>query len=461
MGLSIGNTPSMSTLIAEMALAEAQGEEIEGLLPQEGDDAEMLEELKQQLGALQGDGKNYALSKEQSSPLPQKLQLYLTETSYPHHKVADPKNKTPHSLKESLKEAKEFKPLHLHKQTQNEKSSESRTLNFSKVNGEAHKVLEKSHLLHVLSKSRETPDLKKQRAQEKTLEHKVNKELAKTHSRENHESNRKVPERERETPRGLAETFTRKYEKNEEREQQRERREEEEGFAEGQRDTHQEHPEGDEKRGYGTTKIDEAYMRDFAQYAAEESILSQIFNMRVSQFDVLVLFLEILKLDIKGREQTRIARQEERALQIMHMQQVVDNYKDQGKWQMFSGIGSGLLGIVSGVAPIIGYMKGDEIIQKLGTVFDSIRDMKKKQFFEAVQKITETMSNMQKNMGEIHKVFSEGNRTYDEHMSNLYRTDYDESTRTLEEIKENWKSIENFLYQTLQMYHDAIRQLYS
>lgn len=460
MGLSIGNTPGINTLLADMALAEAQGEEMEGLLPQEGNDAEMLEELREQLGTLQGEGKNFALSKEQSSPLPQKLQLYLTETSYPHHKMSDPKNKTSPTPQESLKETKEFKLLELPKPALNEKIADNRP-NFSKVNAEAHKVLEKSHLLHVLSKSRETPDLQKQRAQEKTLEHKVNKELTKSHPREHHESNRKVPERERETPHGFVETFTRKQEKNEEREQQRQQREEEEGFAEGQRDRQQEQPNEEEKKGYGTVKIDETYMRDFAQYAAEESILSQIFNMRVSQFDVLVLFLEILKLDIKGREQVRIARQEERALQIMHMQQVVENYKEQGKWQMFSGIGAGILGLVSGISPIIGYMKGDWIIEKLGTVFDSLRDMKKKDFFEAVQKITETMSNMQKNMGEIHKVFSEGNRTYDEHMSNLYRTDYEESTRTLEEIKENWKSIENFLYQTLQMYHDAIRQLYS
>ena len=71
------------------------------------------------------------------------------------------------------------------------------------------------------------------------------------------------------------------------------------------------------------------------------------------------------------------------------------------------------------------------------------------------------MSEMYKSTGQIHQSFSEGNRAFDQHMSDLHRTDWEENTRTMEEIKDSWKSIENFLYQTLQMYHDTIRQLYS
>jgi hypothetical protein len=176
---------------------------------------------------------------------------------------------------------------------------------------------------------------------------------------------------------------------------------------------------------------------------------------------VLILFLEILKLEIKDRELEKITRREERALQLSHMQKVVDNYKEQGKWTMTTSIGAGILGIVSGICPIVGYMKGDWIVQKLGSFFDSLQGMKKDQFFKSITKMTFTMSEMQKSVGQIHNSYSEGNRTFDQQMSDLYRADWEERTRSIDEIKDTWKGIENFLYQTLQMHHDAIRQLYA
>ena len=75
--------------------------------------------------------------------------------------------------------------------------------------------------------------------------------------------------------------------------------------------------------------------------------------------------------------------------------------------------------------------------------------------------MTFAMSEMSKSTGQIHNTFAEGNRTFDQHMSDLHKTDWDENTRTMDEIKDSWKGIENFLYQSLQMYHDAIRQLYN
>ena len=87
--------------------------------------------------------------------------------------------------------------------------------------------------------------------------------------------------------------------------------------------------------------------------------------------------------------------------------------------------------------------------------------MDKDKIVKMITKVTFSMSEMQKNTGQIQSTFAEGHRTLDQHMSELYRADWDESTRTMEEIKDNWKGIENFLYQTLQMYHDAVRSLYN
>ena len=239
---------------------------------------------------------------------------------------------------------------------------------------------------------------------------------------------------------------------------------EDEGFAEGQRDNQQqqqnEEPEGKSKK---VEKIDEKFIQEFVSYGNEESILSELFKMRVSQFDVLLLFFEILKLEIKGREQERLARQQEREMQLLHMQSLVENFKSQGNMLLMTSIGSGVLAIISGICPIVGYTKaGNFIQQKLGNLpfLAGIKDMKKDQFFKAASKMLFTMSETYKSTGQIHQSFAEGNRTYDQHMSDLHSKNWDENVRTMEEIKDSWKGIENFLYQALQMYHETIRQLY-
>ena len=249
--------------------------------------------------------------------------------------------------------------------------------------------------------------------------------------------------------------------KNEEREErQQKRRDEEEGFAEKQRDSQQQNPDQDEERGK-TGRVEKTFSKELTSYAVEASILSEILNMRVSQFDVLILFIEIMKIEIRGREQERLARRQERELQLIHMQNIVENYKSQAQFTMTSSLGAGVLAIISGACPVISHLGGGWIIQKLGSIYSGFRDMKKDQFFKSAAKITFAMSEMQKNVGQIHNTFAEGTRTYDQHMSDLHRADWDENTRAMEEIKDSWKGIENFLYQSLQMYHEAVRQLYS
>lgn len=242
-------------------------------------------------------------------------------------------------------------------------------------------------------------------------------------------------------------------EKEKEKEKDRER---------GQHDHQKEEQESGEqnKQSHKVSAVRENLQKDFIQYANQDSILTSIVNMRVNQFDVLVLFLEILKLAIKGREQERIARWQERELQIEHMQNVVANFKQQSKFLLIASVGSGALAIVSGLCPIVGHLKGEWIREKLSLLISSLRDMEVHELFKSLSKMTSAMSEMYKSTGQIQQTFAEGNRTFDQHMSELHKTDADESTRTMEEIKDHWKNIENFLYQMMQMIHDAIRQLY-
>jgi hypothetical protein len=470
MGFSVTSPSRASSIMAEISLAQAQGpNEEEGLtLPQEFIDSEMPTDFSQQ-GCLRGEAKPYTFTPEQGPPLLQQLTTYLADVNRPQQqKTVDSKEGEHHlSFKESLVREKEFKVLEPHKQSLEEKQGEEKKI-FSKTTETARRVLEKASIPKALGQSKEAFVLKQQHSQAQALEMKMQREFtAKTHVRQNSEAGRKMTEGHkhlRESERENASPLMRQADKNEEPEQKQQplRKDEEEGFADGQRWGSQDESDERENQEGKIEKIEKTFAQEFASYAAEESILSQILKMRVTQFDVLVLFIEILKLEIRGREQEKLARMHERELQLLHMQKVVENYKSQSHWLMMSSLGSGILGIVSGFCPIIGHTKGgDWILDKLGGLISSLRSAKKDQFFEGIMKMTFAMSESMKNTGQIHQTFSEGNRTFDQHMSEMHRSDWEENTRTMEEIKDNWKGIENFLYQTLQMYHDAVRQLYS
>lgn len=200
--------------------------------------------------------------------------------------------------------------------------------------------------------------------------------------------------------------------------------------------------------------------KQFLQYALQTSILSQIFDMRISNLDVLILFIEVMKLALKSRQQQHLFRNEERLLQLSHMKEIVASYKDQANSLLFSGLASGLLAVFSGVAPIFGCIKGEWTLIHLSKIFSSLKDMESEKFFENVSKITLATSEMAKATGQIQTAFNEGHRTYDDYYKESYKIDADDRSRAIEEIKDNWRSLESFLYQCLQMQHDTIKQLY-
>ncbi len=258
----------------------------------------------------------------------------------------------------------------------------------------------------------------------------------------------------------------RKQEKDNNEEQKKRRDDPEEGFAEGERQQKHDDPNDNKNLKVGAIENKGIDLDGFITYAAEEStLLSELFNMRVSHFDILLLFIEVMKLSLKGREQERISRMQERKLQLEHMQSVVDNFKQLGNMMKWTSLTSGCLAIFSGLCPILGHLKGKWILDKLGSIggmFSKFGDMKDTaKAFKSGAKIAFAMSEMTKSTGEIQRTMAESSRTYFQEMKQIHATDGEENTRTMEAIKEDWKNIERFLLEALQMYHNAVRQLYN
>lgn len=212
------------------------------------------------------------------------------------------------------------------------------------------------------------------------------------------------------------------------------------------------------------TKINALELEDdtkkFLKHSLQTSILSQIFNLRISNLDVLLLFIEVMKLSLKSRQQQHLFRSQERILQLSHMKEIVSSFKEQANSLLFSGLASGLLAVVSGVAPIFGHIKGEWALGHLSKLFSSLKDMESEKFFDNASKITLATSEMAKATGQIQIAFNESHRTHDDHFREMYKIDADDRARSIEEIKDNWRALENFLYQCLQMQHDTIKQLY-
>lgn len=261
----------------------------------------------------------------------------------------------------------------------------------------------------------------------------------------------------------------REREKNEKQDRQKR---DEEGFSGNSEDKEKGNSEDHEER-YLVSKSEDSkkcvstqalqISEELTRYAqSEATFLSEIFNMRVTQFDVLVLFTEILKLTLKSKEQEKIARRQERVLQIQYMQSVADNYKEQGDAQLYANIGAGVTAILSGLLPILGPTgAGKWIHESLGQAFATLKNVKTEKLFENVAKMMFQASEMQKSMGQIKTTFAESNRTLYQQLGELHRSNWEEDTRSIEELKDYWKNIENFINQALQMNHETVRQLFS
>lgn len=415
------------------------------------------EEMPEQTGFLPGStGKQYTFIPQKGTPYSQKISESVSEAPKPSKetKSFDSKGEA-RTLSDSITKSlttKSVQVLKSEKPSTDKQIETPRTATHEKTDQAGRASLERPQARPPATRpqqqmmARQAPIQQKSAGKSPVVTSKAHKEKANESKKEQTKSE------------------LRKAEKHEQQVETRKAQEKEDGFVELERAKREDEDSGDSDNKITGVEKKGIDPEEFIAYASSESkLLSELLNMRVSQFDVLVLFLEVMKLSLKGREQERSSRMEERRLQLEHMQNMVDNLKQQGKWMLFANLGAGVLSIVSGVAPIAGHMKGNWILDKVKMIpfMSSLQDVGKDKFFKGVTKITFAMSEMQKSTGQIQNTFAESSRTFDQHMTDIHKTDWEENTRTMDELKDEWKGIESFLHQTLQMYHDATRQLYN
>ncbi len=188
--------------------------------------------------------------------------------------------------------------------------------------------------------------------------------------------------------------------------------------------------------------------------------LSEALGRQASHFDILLICIALMKLDLESQEEEKLSRRVERTVQLRYLEKEAANFKSQAKSLLFSHVGAGILGVVGGFLPILGLMKGDSILNGLSGVFSSLSGKKSKDVFDGFSKMMQSISETQKASGQIYGTFAEADRTRYNRFGDIHSRDQEERTRALEQLQEKFRGMERFLLDLLQMRHDVASQLY-
>ncbi|WP_348662963.1 hypothetical protein [Chlamydia vaughanii] len=199
---------------------------------------------------------------------------------------------------------------------------------------------------------------------------------------------------------------------------------------------------------------------EIIEFALSESQLSSLMQMRVSNLDVLKICAEIMKLMLNSREQDNLARLLTRKHLIEKARELVESYEAQAKITQWLGVATATLGIVGAASPLIGEISGDRILGFIQKNTGFLKSATSRTFFKSAGKMCTSLSQLTEASSKIYELKETAKRTFSENFKEIFRIEHDEVTRSIEEVKDHWKNMDNFLLQVLQTEHDAVRSLY-
>ncbi|SYX09206.1 hypothetical protein C834K_0764 [Chlamydia poikilotherma] len=199
---------------------------------------------------------------------------------------------------------------------------------------------------------------------------------------------------------------------------------------------------------------------EIIDFALTEAQLSSLMRMRVSNLDVLRICAEIMKLMLNSREQDNLSRLEARKHLLEKAKELIESYQSQAQISQWLGIATATLGIIGAATPIIGEISGKRILEFIQKHTGLWKGATARTFFKGAGKICTSLSQLTEASSKIYELKETASRTFAENYKEIFRMEHDEITRSIEEVKDHWKNMDNFLLQVLQTEHDAVRSLY-
>lgn len=204
-----------------------------------------------------------------------------------------------------------------------------------------------------------------------------------------------------------------------------------------------------------STFQDEALQQVLKQEVSPELTEMLGLGRNATNLDIFALFLELMKLDIESQQREKLARGEERSLQLENMEKEISNYKGQAKFMLFTYLGAGAMGIIGGMAPILGHTYGEGILSSLGKLTSRFDGIKKRDFFENAAKMLNSVKDTQQAMGQVHQTKAEAARKRWETFSGIHRSDHEHQSEKVRLYEQNFKSIDQFLNELLRTKHEV------
>lgn len=195
-------------------------------------------------------------------------------------------------------------------------------------------------------------------------------------------------------------------------------------------------------------------------FASSTAQLNSSMRSHVSYLDVLRICAEIMKLMLKSREQDQTTRREAREALLAQAKELVDSYNTQAKISHWLGITTAALGIMGAVSPIVGEVLGDPIIEFIQRTTGLFKNATARTLFKSFDKLCSALSQLSETSSKIYELKETASRTGTESYKEISRLYQDDITRSIEETKDHWRSMDNFLLQILQTEHDSARSIY-
>lgn len=188
---------------------------------------------------------------------------------------------------------------------------------------------------------------------------------------------------------------------------------------------------------------------------------SKEFGFKVSPFQVMCLIFACLKVIIESRQLEKKFRREEREELIRQMEKVCEHYLSMAKDKRLTAILTGVMYLVSGAAPIVGFMKGKFLIDKLSSVFDSLKGMDKNKFSSAIMKMAEGMAKTTEQTGMIKETFERSHQHRAESLQRRASTLEEECTQSSQGYMRDYQDMIDFIMRYLQMENDTTGRILS
>lgn len=178
--------------------------------------------------------------------------------------------------------------------------------------------------------------------------------------------------------------------------------------------------------------LSDRYDLEAAKWNSENAQISNALGTRVTNYQVFLMIIELMKLETESTYQLRSSRKMDRQLQLEAIEKVVNGYKEMSRDLLMTGIGSAVMGLLGAGLSIYGEMGGEGLFKLLGNVYKPCASMDPTKTLSSVSQMLYSMRDVGNTTAQAQQCFAQGNISKFEHGAGIRREEESNATREKE-----------------------------